>query len=98
MKKYAGITDLTETYAEKYLVTKKEAEQVTRNVLEVMEEELLDENKNGLQFINFFTLEKVMRKARLGRNPRNPEQEVRIPEKMSLRVKVGKSLRDKLNK
>lgn len=97
MKKYVGITDLTEAYATKYNVTKKEAEQAIKNVLEVMEEELLKEDYRGLQFINFFTLEKVVRKARKGRNPRNPEHEIFIPERLALKVKVGKALHEKLN-
>lgn len=97
MKSYVGITELTNAYAEKFGTTKKEAEQNIKNVLEVIQDALLREDKDGVQFINVFTIERVERKAKIGRNPRNPEETIEIPARTSLKIKVGKILKEKLN-
>jgi nucleoid DNA-binding protein len=44
------------------------------------------------------TLRKVERKARKGRNPKNPEEEYEIPARLDIKCVLGKSLAEKLNK
>ena len=94
---FSGVEELTNALAERRELTKKEAHSIVRDVLEIMEEELLREDRLGIQIINFMSMTKVVRKAKLGRNPKDPTQEYHIPERNSLKIALGKEFRDKLN-
>ncbi|MBO8161073.1 MAG: HU family DNA-binding protein [Thermosipho sp. (in: Bacteria)] len=96
-KNFSGINDLANALAEKEKITKKEAKQRVYSFLEVLKNELLRSDKDGVQIIDFLTLEKVQRKEKIGRNPNNPEQEIIIPAHKTLKVKVGASFKEKLN-
>jgi nucleoid DNA-binding protein len=46
----------------------------------------------------FGVFEVNVRKARVGRNPNNPEKDVRIPPRAVVKFKAGKKLRDRVVK
>ena len=47
---------------------------------------------------NFGVFEVKIRKARIGRNPNSPEQDVRIPPRAVVKFKPGKEMRDQVIK
>lgn len=98
MKTFSGVLELTEALAKKRGITKKKAHSIVRDLLECMEEELLREESLGLQIVNFITLTKVVRKAKLGRNPNNPTEEYHIPERNGIRLLIGKEFNEKYSK
>ena len=96
MKKYVGVNTLSKAYAKKHEVTVKEAETVVRNFIELFQESLLDPNFDGVQFIDFLTLQRVHRKSKMGRNVHTNTPTV-IPEAVKLKVTLGKTFDNKLN-
>lgn len=97
MKKYDGISSLAYSYAGYKNITLKEAEERVKDVLEIMEQALLDPSSDGIQILNFITLQKVTRKAKVGRNPLT-KIEYNIPEKTSIKTILGKRFDKDLNK
>ena len=68
--------ELVASMAEKSNLTKKDAESALNAFMKVVEETLADGDK--VQLVGFGTFEVRDRKAREGRNPRNPEEQVKI--------------------
>ncbi len=97
-KKYIGITELATKYAMKEDITKKEADRILREVLNLVREELLDETNDGIQIVDFLTLRKVERGARVGRNPKKPDVDILIPNKKGIKCILGKAFSQELNK
>lgn len=97
MKQYEGITLLSRRYANKKGITIKEAELRIKDMFEVIEESFLDDSNDGIQIIDFLTLQKIVRKAKLGRNPRT-KVEVMIPERISIKAILGKKFDKDLNR
>lgn len=95
--KYTGISELATKYAMKHDITKKEADKRIRDILAVVKEELLSDETDGIQIIDFITLRKVVRNARVGRNPRNPKVEIKIPDKLDVKCILGKAFAKELN-
>lgn len=88
--------ELTLAVEGKLECTKKEAGEAVNAVLESIAEGL---EKDGLvQFIGFGTFKVAERAARQGRNPRKPEEVIEIPASKAVTFKVGKSLKDRVNK
>lgn len=71
-----------------------EAEKSIKTALEVFRQELLE--NGGVSFIGLFSLEVVTRAEKQGFNPSTGEMHT-IPAHKSLRVKVGKQLKEQLN-
>jgi DNA-binding protein HU-beta len=82
--------------AEKAGLTKKDAEAALNAFTTSVEEVLTEGGK--VQLVGFGTFEVRQRKARTGRNPRNPEQEIKIPASNAPAFKAGKSLKEIVNK
>lgn len=95
-KKYIGMTELTNMYAEEMDITKKESELQVKCFIKCLKDILLDETNDGLQLIDFMTIENVVRAERLGRNIRTGETLV-VPAKNGLKVKVGNKFNEELN-
>lgn len=95
-KKYIGMTELTNIYAEEMNITKKESEVQVKGFIKCLKDILLDETNDGLQLIDFMTIENVVRAERLGRNIRTGETVV-VPAKNGLKVKVGNKFNEELN-
>ena len=88
--------ELIAEVAKKTEVSKKAAEAVVNGTIEVITEELTSGGK--VQLIGFGTFETRQRKAREGRNPRNPEVTIKIPASTAPVFKAGKALKDAVGK
>ena len=96
MKKYHGINSLAHIYSKKFNVPINEAKNLMRNFYMILEEGLQDKETDGIQFVNLLTLDKVVRKAKLGKNFIAKEP-VYIPERISIKANCSKRLIDNLN-
>ncbi len=88
--------DLISSVAEKTGFTKKDAEKALNGFMETIKEELVAGGK--VQLVGFGTFEVRDRKARQGRNPRNPGETIDIPASKAPVFKAGKSLKEAVNK
>lgn len=89
-------SELVASIAEKSNLTKKDAESALNAFMQTIEETLIEEEK--VQLVGFGTFEVRERKAREGRNPRNPEEIIQIPASKAPVFKAGKSLKEAVNK
>lgn len=88
--------ELIASVAEKTGFTKKDAEKALNGFMETIKEELVAGGK--VQLVGFGTFEVRDRKARQGRNPRNPSETIDIPASKAPVFKAGKSLKEAVNK
>ena len=88
-------TELVSAIAEKTDMTKKDSEKVLQAFVDVVTEELA--NGGRVQLVGFGTFDVAERKAREGRNPQTNEP-MKIPASKAPRFKVGKVLKDAVNK
>ncbi len=87
--------ELVSSIAEKSNLTKKDAEAALNGFIQSVEEALSKGEK--VQLVGFGTFEVRSRKAREGRNPRNPEEVIKIPASNAPVFKAGKGLKDIVN-
>ena len=66
-------------------------------LLKPKEEESLAKDEK-VQLVGFGTFEVRDRKAREGRNPRNPEEVIKIPASKAPVFRAGKALKESVNK
>ncbi len=88
-------SELVANIAEKSSLSKKDAESALNAFMKTIEETLITEEK--VQLVGFGTFEVRERKAREGRNPRNPEEVIQIPASKAPVFKAGKSLKEAVN-
>ncbi len=88
--------ELVSSIAEKGNLTKKDAESALNAFMKSIEETLVKGEK--VQLVGFGTFEVRERKAREGRNPRDPQQVIEIPASKAPVFKAGKSLKEAVNK
>ncbi|OLS03009.1 HU family DNA-binding protein [Tissierella creatinophila] len=88
--------ELIASMADKSELTKKDAEAALNGFIKSVEEAL--ENGEKVQLVGFGTFEVRQRKAREGRNPRDPEEVIQIPASNAPVFKAGKSLKETVNK
>ena len=88
--------ELITSIAEKSSLTKKDAEAALNAFMESVEETLSSGEK--VQLVGFGTFEVRDRKAREGRNPRNPKEVIHIPASKAPVFKAGKALKESVNK
>ena len=89
-------SELIASIAEKINLSKKDAENALNGFLSTIEEALSDGDK--VQLVGFGTFEVRDRKAREGRNPRNPEEVIKIPASKAPVFRAGKALKESVNK
>lgn len=89
-------SELITSMAEKSGLTKKDAESALNAFMKSVEESLVEEEK--VQLVGFGTFEVRQRKAREGRNPRNPKEKIMIPASKAPVFKAGKTLKESVNK
>lgn len=87
--------ELVASIAEKSDLTKKDAEAALNGFMRSIEETLANGDK--VQLVGFGTFEVRDRKAREGRNPRNPEEVIQIPASKAPVFKAGKALKEIVN-
>ena len=88
--------ELVAVIAEKTGFTKKDAEATINAFVSTVEEALIKGEK--VQLIGLGTFEARDRKARKGRNPRNPGEVIKIPASKAPVFKAGKALKAAVNK
>lgn len=88
--------ELVTSMAEKSNLTKKDTESALNAFMKAVEEALASGEK--VQLVGFGTFEVRQRKAREGRNPRNPEEVIQIPASKAPVFKAGKALKEVVNK
>lgn len=88
--------ELVTSMAEKANMTKKDAEIALNAFIDTVSEALAKGEK--VQLVGFGTFEVRHRKAREGRNPRNPEEVIQIPASKAPVFRAGKSLKEAVNK
>lgn len=88
--------ELIASMAVKSELSKKDTEASLNAFLGTIEEALVKGEK--VQLVGFGTFEVRDRKARTGRNPRNPQQVIQIPASKAPVFKAGKSLKGIVNK
>lgn len=87
--------ELVSAIAEKSGMTKKDSEKALQAFVDVVTEEL--GNSGKVQLVGFGTFDVAERKAREGRNPQTGKP-MTIPASKAPRFKVGKALKDAVNK
>ncbi|MCX7711969.1 MAG: HU family DNA-binding protein [Clostridia bacterium] len=87
--------DLITSMAEKSELSKKDAEKALNAFIESVEEAMTKGDK--VQLVGFGSFEVRQRAARKGRNPQT-KAEITIPASKSPIFKVGKALKDMVNK
>ena len=88
--------ELVACVAEKTGFTKKDSEVAVNAFVSVIDETLVKGDK--VQLIGFGTFENRQRKARQGRNPRKPDEVIKIAASKAPVFKAGKALKDAVNK
>lgn len=88
--------ELVAAISEKSGLTKKDSELALNAFMESVETVLQDGGK--VQLVGFGTFDVRERKARTGRNPRNPEETIDIPASKAPVFKAGKALKEIVNK
>ncbi len=88
-------TELIAEIAQKTGLTKKDAEQAVKALVETVTEQLKKGNK--VQMVGFGTFEVSKRAAREGRNPRTGDT-MKIKASKAPKFKPGKALKDAINK
>ncbi len=73
-------------------MTQAEVQEVIQKTIETIMESL--GKGDSVVFRNFGTFEVKKMKAKIGRNPKNPGQDVPIPARSVVKFKVGKTLKD----
>ncbi|MDO5725804.1 MAG: HU family DNA-binding protein [Tissierellia bacterium] len=89
-------SELVARIAEKSNMTKKDAEVALNSFVASVQEALVKGEK--VQLVGFGTFEVRDRKAREGRNPRNPEEKIKIPASKAPVFRAGKALKEAVNK
>ena len=79
---------------EKSGYNQQEIRDVVQGILDIISQALLD--GRNVELRNFGVFEVQVRRARVGRNPNNPEKDVIIPQRPVIKFKTGKELKKKL--
>lgn len=88
-------SELLVKISEKSGLKKVEAERALNAFIETVTESLQKEEK--VQLVGFGTFETRDRKAREGRNPRKPDEVIKIPASKAPVFKAGKTLKEAVN-
>lgn len=74
----------------------KEVKDIVQQTLEAIAEAI--GSGQNVELRNFGVFQLQVRKERLGRNPKQPEEDVIIPQRAVIKFKAGKELRDRLGR
>ncbi len=72
-------------------LTQEQVHTAVQKSLAIIAETLL--TGRAIEFRDFGVLEMVSRKARIGRNPKKPEEVVMIPDRKSIKFRPGRKLK-----
>ena len=74
--------------------THKEVHEVLQKTVELITESIAKGDQVVLRKFGMFSVKEV--KAKIGRNPRNPEKDIPIPARQVVKFKMGKKLKETL--
>ena len=86
--------DIVARMSDKLGITQAEAANAAETMLEVIAASLAA--GNDVAFRTFGTFELSVAKGKMGRNPRQPDQVVRIPDRYVVRFRPGQELKDQI--
>ena len=84
--------EIVKTISEKLGLTQLKTKEIVQKTFDAIVETLVEERRIELR--NFGVFEVKVRKARIGRNPNAPENDVRIPPRAVVKFKPGKEMRE----
>ena len=87
--------ELIANIAERSGLTKKDSEAALNAFVDTVQSTLAEGER--VQLVGFGTFEVRHRKAREGRNPRNPEEVIQIPASKAPVFRAGKNFKDEVN-
>ena len=87
--------DLVVKIASETGMTQNDVASVVQKTLDYMADELAE--GNNIELRNFGVFEVKVRKSRKGRNPNAPENEVIIPERVIVKFRAGKELKERVD-
>lgn len=73
----------------------KQVRKIVQKTLDVVAKALI--SGQNVELRNFGVLEVQLRRKRVGRNPNKPDEDVIIPERVVIKFKAGKDLKNQLN-
>ena len=88
--------DLVVKIAKEVDLIQSDVAKVVQKTLDYIADELV--NGNTIELRNFGVFEIKVRKSRKGRNPNQPQNEVIIPERAVVKFRVGKELKEEVEK
>jgi nucleoid DNA-binding protein len=88
--------DLVVKIASETNLTQSDVSVVVQKTLDYMADELAA--GRNIELRNFGVFEIKIRKSRKGRNPNKPENEVVIPERVVVKFRAGKELKERVEK
>ena len=91
----SGIKECVKSYASKTGCSLVEANKIMRTAVEVIKDEIV--NNGGVAFVGNFSIEVVCREAKKGVHPVTGQPHI-IPAHRTLKLTVGKQLKEELNK
>ncbi len=77
-------------------LTQQDVMEVVQRTLDIITNELAA--GRGIEFRNFGVFEVKSRQPRIGRNPNEPSNTVRIPERVVVKFKPGKEMKERVSK
>ena len=77
-------------------LTQEQVHDAVQKSLNIIAETLL--SGRAIEFRDFGVFEMVSRKARIGRNPKKPEETVQIPNRKTIKFRPGRKLKALLEK
>lgn len=89
-----GVKELIRKYAYKHDVSLAEAERIIKSTFDTITDAIVEDG--GIAVVDSFSISTVQRKERVGRNPATGESHT-IPASVGLKIKCGKSLKERLN-
>jgi len=88
-------SELITVIAEKTVFTKKDTEKLLGGIIETIQEKLAAGEKVQISGLGIFEVKD--RKERLGRNPRNPSETIKVPASKGVIFRASKPLKDSVN-
>ncbi len=88
--------DLAVRVARKTKVRQQDVLQIVQLCLDTLTDELAA--GRSIEFRNFGVFELTVRKPRIGRNPNAPQNTVQIPERVTVKFKPGKKMKEKVSR
>ena len=86
--------DLVLKIARDTTLTQESVHAVIQDALETIADVLLD--GHAIEFRDFGVFEPVIRKARIGRNPKKPTETVQIPDRRTVKFRPGRHFKARL--